>query len=81
MHRPWSEVAQEEARTFVFADGQYVEPGQHPVEISRTVEHQTRWARRRAKTNANIGLMRLLFRAVREALHERKMAKGQPLDL
>lgn len=80
MTRPWSEVAQEEARTFIYADGQYIEPGAHPVEISRSRDRDTRWARRRAKTNANIGLLRLLFRAIREALRERKRQQRM-LDL
>jgi hypothetical protein len=79
--RPWSEVAQEEARTHIFADGKYVEPGDHPIEMSRRIEESSRWARRKAKTRANVGLMRSLARAVRVALRERKDHRERSLDL
>lgn len=69
---PWSEEAQREAKTFIYADGKYVEPGEHPVEMSQRIEHQTRWARRKAKTKANVGLVRALIRAIQQAFREQR---------
>ena len=73
----WSEVSQREARTHIYANGKYVAPGDHAHDVVARIERATRWQRRKAKTRANIGLVRTLVRAVREALRERR---ERPVD-
>lgn len=65
-------MSEREGRTFVFADGKQVVPGDHPVAVSHRIEESIRGRDRIARFRANVRLVREFFAAVREANRNKK---------